>query len=249
MCTLTWQMLEGGYRLLFTRDEQRSRAPALLPQVDEKLAAVYPLDPQGQGTWIATNKQGQTWCLLNLYAEPNAEPTNIRPIQAKNSRGEIILMCLEQLTHSTLSDEQIKDWLQLLCESKGFTPFTLCYFPEVTEQQDYQPKYWQWDGQQITQGSLPKMFTSSGKLFSEVKNNRQAVFAHMPKVNQQDAQWAFHQSHVPLKSHLSVCMHREDAKSISLTEVIVKNNLQQMSYWQSSPCKADYQQPDRLIRL
>ena len=249
MCTLTWQTIENGYRVLFTRDEQRSRHQALLPEFDQKLAAVYPVDPQGQGTWIASNQHGQTWCLLNLYSLNPQSPSSTQMSDSKpRSRGQIIL---EALAHFAVTkhpiDKLISDWLQALCLAEKFTPFTLCYFPSYNPLVSYQPKYWQWNGTSLSCGYLNNMFTSSGKLFSAVKQNRQQVFTQIEQLDSNDRQWAFHQSHLPEKCHLSTCMHRSDAKSVSITEVVACANSVTMSYWQNSPCQANYQQPDRQL--
>jgi len=70
MCTVTWQPLTGaGYEVVFSRDEQRSRALAEGPgyRTAGKLLIISPRDPQGGGTWIFANEKGYTGCILNRY--------------------------------------------------------------------------------------------------------------------------------------------------------------------------------------
>ena len=65
MCTLTYLLTDISYALFFNRDDQRSRLPAIPPKVNQNLNAIYPVDPQGEGTWFAVNQQGLTLALLN----------------------------------------------------------------------------------------------------------------------------------------------------------------------------------------
>ncbi|EWH11872.1 hypothetical protein DS2_01763 [Catenovulum agarivorans DS-2] len=219
---------------------------AELPIFDEVRQAIYPIDPQGQGTWIATNQNGETWCLLNLYQKNQAAELGYSATSARKqkllSRGQIILACLSAQTDMSLPR------LQDYCGKYKFSPFTLCYFPKVLTPQNWQPIYWQWDGIQVTAQQLPNMFTSSGKAFTKVLSHRQAVFSQFSRQQSNDYLWQFHTSHQPSKSHTSVCMHRADAKSVSITEVTSSTTVQQMKYWNTSPCQAQYSKPTaRLI--
>ena len=92
MCTLTVINLrtdEGklGYRLMMNRDELRTRSRALPPEWREVdgVRAVWPLDMDGGGTWIAAAETGLTLALVNSFPEPMPElPTELI------SRGLII---------------------------------------------------------------------------------------------------------------------------------------------------------------
>src|SRR6478672_3947680 len=69
MCTLSAIRLPAcnGLRVVFNRDELRSR-PEALPPVVRKFGArtaVMPIDPQSDGTWIAANDAGLIFALLN----------------------------------------------------------------------------------------------------------------------------------------------------------------------------------------
>ena len=67
MCTLTNLLNDIGYELFCNRDKQRSRLPAIPPKFNQARNAIYPVDPQGEGTWLAVNQQGLTLVLLNYY--------------------------------------------------------------------------------------------------------------------------------------------------------------------------------------
>ena len=89
MCTLTYLLTEHGYEIYFNRDEQRSRLLAIAPQFNPNLKAIYPIDANGQGTWLAVAQSGLCLALLNNYPAP-ATSVNKNSI----SRGQLILSLL-----------------------------------------------------------------------------------------------------------------------------------------------------------
>ncbi len=77
MCTLTVINLKTGedkpgYRLVMNRDELRTRSRALPPEWREVegVGAIWPVDPDGGGTWIAAAQTGLTLALVNSFPEP-----------------------------------------------------------------------------------------------------------------------------------------------------------------------------------
>src|SRR5206468_9651830 len=63
----------GGIRVASNRDELRSRAPGLAPEVRGfgSRRAMMPIDPVSGGTWIAVNDAGLAMTLLNAnFAQP-----------------------------------------------------------------------------------------------------------------------------------------------------------------------------------
>jgi hypothetical protein len=46
-----------------------------------------------------------------------------------------------------------------------------------------------------------------------------------------------HRSHAPEKGPYSICMHREDACTVSFTDVIVDNSVATVSYHEGTPCE------------
>ena len=83
MCTLTWHTYEHGYRLLFTRDELRSRACAGPPSVRFAGGTAYvaPTDSDRGGTWIGVNELGITHCIVNTYGGPIARGLRDRLVE------------------------------------------------------------------------------------------------------------------------------------------------------------------------
>lgn len=85
MCTLSWLPLEGGYELLFSRDERHDRAPEVPAAVHDGEGTTYlaPTDSQAGGHWLAVNPHGLTVALLN---DDLARP----PAPGAPSRGHLV---------------------------------------------------------------------------------------------------------------------------------------------------------------
>lgn len=66
MCTVTYIPTADGFYLTFSRDEKASRAtiPPTKYQADG-IDLIYPKDEVAGGTWIASDYNGRTVCLLN----------------------------------------------------------------------------------------------------------------------------------------------------------------------------------------
>jgi hypothetical protein len=69
MCTVSVVPHVGGIRLLCNRDERRTRPAALPPAIHlvRGTTALFPVDPEGGGTWIGVNDAGLAVTLLNTY--------------------------------------------------------------------------------------------------------------------------------------------------------------------------------------
>ncbi|MEM6455145.1 MAG: NRDE family protein, partial [Acidobacteriota bacterium] len=92
MCTATWRAADGGYRLLFNRDERRTRGrahpPARHRAARDGTPYLAPTDPDGGGTWLLANAFGVTICLLNGYRlDHDAGPA---PAGGWRSRGLLV---------------------------------------------------------------------------------------------------------------------------------------------------------------
>lgn len=96
MCTVSVIALGPGLRLLHSRDEQRNRPEALPPrwhEVGGGRRAIWPIDPQGGGTWVAARDDGLALAIMNVNPEPAPALEGLK----LESRGLIIprLMGLE----------------------------------------------------------------------------------------------------------------------------------------------------------
>ncbi len=65
MCTLTYLPSPGGFAMVSSRDEMRTRGPMARPLFDEALRSLYPVDEHSGGTWILTSAEGFSLNLLN----------------------------------------------------------------------------------------------------------------------------------------------------------------------------------------
>ncbi len=222
MCTITWLTKPSGYEIFFNRDEKRTRAAALKPSIFESggIKAIYPVDPEGSGSWIFCNDRGFSAALLNF---------NIKlPDNKYKSRGQLIT----EMTTSTSIQESmdiIKD--KNLREYRGFT---LCLFPYNEE-----IGIFRWDGNKLYSMPQKQPIVSSSVRINEVKRSREILLNEMQKKgdNRAETHIKFHRSHLPGKSYLSTCMHREDAKTLSFSRIICSQQKMEFHYIEDSPCK------------
>lgn len=118
MCTATYiPFIDTGFVLTHSRDEKAIRPVARLPRptLINGQSVVFPQDPQGQGTWIATTAD-TTVCLLNgAFVAHQSHPAN-NSGQPRHSRG---LVVLDFFQYSTI--DGFADWYDF----RNIDPFTL----------------------------------------------------------------------------------------------------------------------------
>ena len=244
MCTLSWTRNQESYQIFFNRDEQRSRSPAEIPQcIDHNgVPVLLPLDPDGGGSWISVNGHGLSLCLLNFYQ-------GTVPGKKLISRGKL----LRSLAHSeniNSLNHQI-----LTTDLSHYAPFTLVAFQIAPDHQQPQEKMFQWDGENIHHSQPENMMTSSSVKFDEVSKQRQKTYRQKVSLpsnaecnneynnelnteSNADKHISFHASHGEKKNHRSVCMHREDARTVSFSHILVTNDRVEFSYHNDSPCES-----------
>jgi hypothetical protein len=219
MCTLTYRLTELGYQLFFNRDEQITRPQAIKPTKNITLKAVYPIDPTGGGTWIAAHETGTSLALLNYYqAQVDSRLKNF------TSRGVIIPHLLNNINdiHTQL----------LAMELSTYQAFQLCVFDahlsDKANQNERAIQYI-WDGVELThstlsiQTSLP--ITSSGVDFPEVYAYRKRQYIQMiDNGTAEQSHYIDYHQHQGESGKCSVKMHREDAKTVSFTQINVNQN-------------------------
>ena len=212
MCTLTYLLNENGYEIFFNRDEQRARLPAILPTIDQTLNAIYPLDPQGQGTWLAVNQQGLTLALLNYYQAPLN--TNHHIV----SRGQVILSLLS-------SKQDILVQLNAM-DLHVYQPFQLCVFPNNLSKASRTMYSVKWTGRELLLDDIGLPVTSSSLDFANVSQKRAQKFARLVDAHQPSSAQLknYHFSTDAIGKH-SVNMHREDAQTVSIAHISVNNTI------------------------
>jgi len=249
VCTVSWLLEPNGYQLFFNRDEQRNRSIALPPQhyECEGTSALMPVDPDGGGSWISVNEQGLALCLLNFYQGQ-------LPDGVLKSRGQL----LKSL--STLSFQQDISAELSAINLFQYAPFTLLAFARFgfeTSVIEISSRGYQWDGVELTKLNICSPMTSSSVEFESVSAARQQRFKRLSENPEANHLLAYHQSHELNKSlqpkkghdhqrlqndqliegHQSVCMHRDDAKSVSFSHIEVNADQVLFSYMDGSPCQ------------
>lgn len=229
MCTVSWIHREDGYLLLFNRDELRTRKPAFAPRIDNRsgVAFIAPLDGDHGGSWIAVNQFGLTLCLLNRFDDV---PGGVIP--EYTSRG-LLLHELIDCSAPNMVTQRLND-----AKCSRFRPFTLAaLFPG-------QPAMLlEWTGHRLRTKSHAESLmpiTSSSVLEPNVVLQRKEQFQE--KVFERSSVddellFDFHCSHLPERGLASVCMHRADARTVSMSTVTVTQQIIEFVYHPDSPCK------------
>jgi hypothetical protein len=228
MCTVTLVPARETLRLACNRDELRSRPAALPPRIQQfgPHRAVLPVDPTSGGTWVAVNNAGLALALLNVNAKkrPSATPT------APQSRGKIIPALLHAdtplsaaVSALTLDPAQYAPFRLVLVNRRGGV--------EVHSDSTRIRLVWRFG---LTR---PHLFTSSGLGDQAVEGRRRQLFGEFfdrpgDQFAQQDA---FHRHHWPDHPHLSVCMDRQDARTVSHTVVSLSPDRVTLSYHPDAP--------------
>lgn len=229
MCTVSWVHTATGYELFCNRDERRTRPPAWTPRLRERhgVRFIAPIDGESGGTWIGVNQFGLTLALLNRYDVPAGPPR-----AEYLSRGWLLLELLDSLS---LQHAQQRMQARRLT---AFQPFTLAAVA-VAEA----ARLFQWDGWQLSvetnaEAHLP--LTSSSFATARVIEERRAQFAQLPvNVAERCAGLAsYHQSHAPEPGAFSVCMHRDNAQTVSYSHVQIAAQQITFNYFPQAPCAA-----------
>ncbi|HSE25357.1 MAG TPA: NRDE family protein [Pyrinomonadaceae bacterium] len=228
MCTVSWLRQAEGYVLLCNRDERHTRKAASGPRIGSVHGVLFvaPVDGDQGGSWIGTNQFGLTLCLLNRYGDwmpdPNSDYT---------SRGLLLVDLLDCRDNQHLS-ERVNH-----IELDRFQPFTM-----LALSVDEPATLIDWNGLECAvqlDAELRMPLTSSSLKDTNVNALRRKVFAelgsHRGSIDS-DLLHQFHQSHLPNRGPHSVCMHRDDAATISLSIVTVGPASVEFLYHPKSPC-------------
>lgn len=213
MCTVTVVPHAAGLRLLCNRDERRSRPEAMPPRVHDLdgMRAVFPVDPEGGGTWIGCNSAGLTVALLNAY--PPGRPKTVRRTR---SRG---LIARALLRRRSLGDA--------MTELHGVDPLAFGPF-QLVILHDGRVAVVTSDALSLTRSpphivGAPLLFTSSSLGDSLVTPPRRQLFEclvlRVGDTARLAGQARFHDHQWPARPELSVRMERPDALTVSRTIV------------------------------
>ncbi len=227
MCTITFMPRRNGYCLGMNRDEKRTREKGLPPaqrSVDGRLV-VYPSETGG-GTWIALNDQGVSYALINWYSAPAKVEGNTV------SRGVII----PSLSAADSPARAVTGLAALPLHR--INPFRLLgIFPASEEIIE-----WRWDLKHLTRRNhrwRAQQWSSSGFDEPTAQKVRSKTFKQaQAQKSAGTIGWLrrLHRSHSPRPGPFSICMHRDDAATVSYTEVDVSRGSAGMRHIGAPPC-------------
>jgi hypothetical protein len=228
MCTVSFIPSSKGFVLVMNRDEQRTRTKGLAPDIHESggLRALYPSEPSG-GTWIGLNEAGLTIALINWYSKPQLTGA------PAFSRGKIIP---KLLTTGSASDAEP---LLINLPLTQLDPFRIIMVSARTKSIDE----FRSDARSLEKVSIPwktHHWFSSGFDEPEIMRQRALTCSNEGNHSETDPLTRIrnlHRSHSPEKGPYSICMHREDACTVSCTELIVEDRIATMAYQEGSPCE------------
>lgn len=211
MCTVTvvpyFRDGNSCVRVGCNRDELRDRPAAELPRVRCFAAtrSIYPLDPVSGGTWIAVNEVGLAFVLLNV--NDGSVRQQYCPLR---SRGAIIPTLLNCLTLMSALGRLSS------MEPSDYSPFRLLLIDRfaIAELHSDGKKTRLLQSRRLVR---PLLFTSSGLGDALVEFPRRQLFLGLFERNQdvRAQQERFHRHRWPDRRHLSVCMSRPEARTVS----------------------------------
>lgn len=260
MCTVTWSAAADGYDLFMNRDELHTRGHALPARRASTNGVNYlsPVDSDGGGSWIAVNEFGVTACLLNNYPPDSGgddasavHGAHGAPERQFTSRGRLLLSLMDARSAGDVGEKlQGED----LGQFRPFYVFALAASPAVASSvASPSGRLFRWDGRGelvVDVAPRPPISTSSFEAHAVVGNRtdlyRRQIGEALPA---QSALEAYHRSHDPERGPYSVCVHRDDAGTKSLSHVTVRPDEITFEYTDGPPCEAGTVTVDNLRRV
>jgi hypothetical protein len=229
MCTLSLVPKADGILLGMNRDEQRARTAALPPAVHRcgDLSALYPFEPAG-GTWIGINEAGLCVALINWYSRPQYKG------DPAFSRGAIIPRLL---AFPSLDDMERSLFLLPL---ERLNPFRLFVIGRSADGiREYRSEG---SGTERVDHPLTTAhwFSSGHDEASAITTRSAACLKAAEEPDAGTLPWLerLHSSHDPEEGAASICMHRDDAETVSMTILEVSGESAAMRYHAIPPCRS-----------
>ena len=227
MCTASWLTAGDRFYFFFNRDERRTRAVGLPPErrQAEGVAYLSPIDPDSGGTWFAATESGLILALLNRSVDGQPQAVGRR------SRGSLI--------PALVAARDLAAVAALL----GRLPLAECApFRLFAELPGAGALGAVWNGAGL---ETQEISTSNGLLCSSSRGDHEVTRVRSELWTARSSQRAadghaelrrFHRSHAPSRSASSVCMHRDDASTVSHLEVLREPGAVHVAYFGGSPC-------------
>jgi hypothetical protein len=227
MCTVSFLARRNGYALGMNRDEKLSRVTACPPALHRAGGrdALFPSEPGG-GTWIGVNDAGVTVAVVNWYS------AEARVVGQRVSRGEVVSRTLAADSAARVDavlGEMPLAWVN---------PFRLIGVVGAAKA----VVEWRWNLRCLQRLHHPwrsSVWVSSGFDEPGAQQTRGKTFARaLGEPSAGSLEWLrrLHGAHRPERGPYSICMHRDDAATVSYTEVSVSRGKASMRYASGAPC-------------
>jgi len=228
MCTVTFVPRNDGFYVAMNRDERIARPSASPPALfGQGLAeSIYPLDSEG-GTWIAANRTGVAFALLNW--------NDTQVLYQKNlTRGSVIPALLR-----SASDHAAESALRRL-DLDGVLPFRLVgIFPAEETVME-----WRWDQRSIQRDAfswtLRQWCSSSLSDETATATRKQVLEQKLRECHAGSLTWLrqLHSSHNAEDLIFDYCVHRDSVETVSYTELVCSGARISCGYLAGSPCRS-----------
>ncbi len=230
MCTASWLTEGDRFHFFFNRDERSTRSRGLPPERRQSAGglSLSPIDPDSGGTWFAATDRGLILALLNRAVD--GQP----PAAGRRSRGSLIPELVDA-----------RD-LAAVATLLGRLPLTECAPFRLFADLPGSPAALGavWTGQELLTQAITTgagLLCSSSRGDQQVTDVRSGLWRAGAGARAADGVLElrrFHRSHLPERSFRSVCMHREDAETVSHLEVLREPQTIRVDYFDGPPCNA-----------
>ena len=197
--------MDAGVWLVSSRDELHERMPSHPPRVHhlDKRQAIFPVDPEGGGTWVGVNDLGTAVSLLNHYPEYIPEPTT------KQSRGDLVVRLL--------AADDVSEALTSLAD-EDLTAYGSCKLVTVNAAAMLMTLTWDGQSAKLEQHDLPQVWASSST-HNRAANDHRRTLLQRQKPYTFERLRLFHSDQSHTDGALNVLMHSPEARTVSITAV------------------------------
>ncbi|MBC7931517.1 MAG: NRDE family protein [Rubrivivax sp.] len=231
---MSWLRTRAGYELFCNRDERLTRLPARPPALleAEGVRFLAPVDGDFGGSWIGVNEAGLSLCVLNRHDDAAGHGRELSGTEHEFESRGLLLTSLMHCRSVAEAMHRVES-----AHLSRFRPFTLFAIAP-----DRAPLAAHWTGRRLsfeTGGDSLMPLTSSSYEPADVAESRKKLFRQLTAashVTTADVLLDFHRSHAPARGPVSVCMHRDDAATVSFSRVRVSEGLVEFSYRPGAPC-------------
>lgn len=237
--------------------------------LNQHVRAVMPTDPQGGGTWLAVNEFGWTFALLNYYqgrlpkGALRSRGQIVKDLALVQGRSEI-----DDYFESLNLNRYAPFSLIFFAPEKHVPQKVLRDDGPLSKIGDEGVNMIRWTGKELLFLEQSSPIFSSAVKFDEVTSSRHSFVeselnrfsvkelgsesseeerclglqeGERAKRNQDNvtANINIHKSHEPSRSAFSICMHRDDAKTVSFSHIRVDASSVNFSYTDGAPCETE----------